>query len=89
MSAISRGPPVRVGVGGAGYWGPNPIRNLAELSGSPLAAVCDKAPARLEYVRDRYPGVRLYDTFDQLLADPGVDAVVIATPAQTHADLAG
>ena len=47
---------VRAGVVGAGYWGPNLIRNLAELPGSPLAAVCDRDAARLEYVRARYPG---------------------------------
>ena len=81
--------PARVGVVGAGYWGPNLIRNLAELPGSPLAAVCDVQPARLEYARARYPGVALYDTFDGLLADEGVNAVVIATPPETHARLAG
>ncbi|MBI3970099.1 MAG: Gfo/Idh/MocA family oxidoreductase [Chloroflexi bacterium] len=78
----------RVGVVGAGYWGPNLIRNLAELTGSPLAAVCDRVPDRLEYVRRRYPGVQVYESFDELVADPGVDAVVIATPAETHARLA-
>jgi predicted dehydrogenase len=81
-------PRARVGVVGAGYWGPNLIRNLAELPGSPLAAVCDTRPERLEYVRARYPAVALYPSLDALLARAEVNAVVIATPAETHARLA-
>jgi predicted dehydrogenase len=80
--------PARVGVVGAGYWGPNLIRNLAELPGSPLAAVCDANPDRLDYVRARYPSVALYQSLDDLLGDAAVNAVVIATPAETHAALA-
>ncbi|MGH2353223.1 MAG: Gfo/Idh/MocA family protein, partial [Chloroflexota bacterium] len=79
---------VRAGVVGAGYWGPNLIRNLAELPGAPLVAVCDTQPERLAYVRARYPGVRLFDSLDQMLAEPDLNAVVIATPAETHARLA-
>jgi predicted dehydrogenase len=80
--------PVRAGVVGAGYWGPNLIRNLAELPGSPLAAVCDKAPERLEYVRARYPSARLFESFEAMLGDDEVNAIVIATPAETHGPLA-
>jgi predicted dehydrogenase len=75
---------VRAGVVGAGYWGPNLIRNLAELPGSPLAAVCDRDAGRLEYVRTRYPAARLYDDFEDLLGDREVNAVVVATPAALH-----
>ena len=78
----------RVGVVGAGYWGPNLIRNLAELPGSPLAAVADANPTRLDYIRARYPAVALYDAGATLFNTPGIDAVVIATPAETHHALA-
>ena len=78
----------RVGVVGAGYWGPNLIRNLAELPGSPLAAVADANPTRLDYIRARYPAVALYDAGATLFNAPGIDAVVIATPAETHYALA-
>ena len=78
----------RVGVVGAGYWGPNLIRNLAELPGSPLAAVADANPTRLDYIRARYPAVALYDAGATLFNTPGIDAVVIATPAETHYALA-
>ena len=74
----------RVGVVGAGYWGPNLIRNLAELPRSPLAAVADRDPARLESARARYPQVRFYGDLDELLADSEVNAVVLATPAELH-----
>jgi predicted dehydrogenase len=79
---------VRAGVVGAGYWGPNLIRNLAELPGSPLRAVCDRDAGRLDYVRTRYPAVTLYTGLDELLADEAVDAVVIATPAELHFQMA-
>ena len=59
----------RVGVVGAGYWGPNLIRNLAELPRSPLAAVADRDPARLESARARCPTVRFYGDIDELLGD--------------------
>jgi predicted dehydrogenase len=78
----------RVGVVGAGYWGPNLIRNLTELPGSPLAAVADSNPARLATIRARYPAIILHDSGTALFADPSVDAVVIATPAETHYALA-
>jgi predicted dehydrogenase len=73
-----------VAVVGAGYWGPNLIRNLAELPKSPLAAVCDKDLARLQYAQGRYPGAKAYTALDELLADDEVNAVVFATPAELH-----
>ncbi len=78
------GETARVGVVGAGYWGPNLIRNLAELPRSPLVAVADRDPARLEYARARYPHVRFYSELEELLADGEVNAVVLATPAELH-----
>ncbi len=72
----------RVGVVGAGYWGPNLIRNLAELPGSPLAAVADRDASRLDFARSRYPHVRFYGDIGELLGDAEVNAVVLATPAE-------
>ena len=79
---------LRVAVVGAGYWGPNLIRNFAELPGLPLAAVADMQEDRLQAVRQRYPWVRTYTSLAALLAAPDVDAVAIATPAETHYQLA-
>lgn len=80
--------PISVGVVGLGYWGPNLARNFDALPGSELTWCCDR---RLE-VRERFASVfrsaRFTDDLDQLLADPALDAVVLATPVPTHADLA-
>lgn len=80
--------PVRVGVVGMNYWGPNLARNFARLGGSHLAWICDRDPEVLERHRDAHPGARTALDLDDLLADPDLDAVVIATPVPTHAPLA-
>src|SRR5687767_6938305 len=84
MSRAPAGTPARVGVVGAGYWGPNLIRNLADLPGSPLTAVADRDASRLEFARARYPHVRFHGDITELLGDPEVNAVVLATPAELH-----
>ena len=79
---------VRIAVVGYGYWGPNLVRNFFETPGAKLSSVCDLSPSALEKVGRRYPGVRLTTDFEEIVTDPGVDAVVIATPVSSHADLA-
>jgi predicted dehydrogenase len=79
---------VRVGLIGYGYWGPNLLRNFAELPGSQVAAVCDLSPERLELVRRRYPAVRTTTNWLDLIGDPSIDAIAVATPVSTHFDLA-
>jgi predicted dehydrogenase len=73
---------------GLGYWGPNLVRNLYELPGADVAWICDSSPAALERVGRRYPGLRRTTSVDDVLGDPRVDAVAIATPVSTHYDLA-
>lgn len=77
-----------VAVVGCGYWGPNLIRNFGETPGAYVAAICDLSPQRLEVIGRRYPGVTRTDSFEALLADSRVEAVVIATPVHTHFALA-
>lgn len=79
---------IRIGVIGYGYWGPNLVRNFAELPNAQVTAVCDKRSERLAAAERRYPGVRLTTDPTTVLNDPGVDAVAIATPVQYHFDLA-
>jgi predicted dehydrogenase len=79
---------IRVGVIGYGYWGPNLVRNFAELPGVQVAAVSDLRPERLGLVKSRYPSVQTMADHRAMLADPGIDAVAIATPIATHYDLA-
>jgi predicted dehydrogenase len=77
-----------VAVLGVGYWGPNLIRNLHELSVVKKIVACDLVASRLEALRRRFPSVTATTRSDDLLADPTVDAVVIATPISTHYPLA-
>ena len=74
---------VSVAVIGAGYWGPNLIRNFASLPGCRLAAVCDLNPTRLVPVAEHY-GVRTTGQLVDILDDDTIDAVVVATPAESH-----
>jgi predicted dehydrogenase len=79
---------VGIGVIGYGYWGPNLVRNFSEAPGARVVAVSDLREERLDCVRDRYPAVRTTSDYRQLLTDPTVDAVVVATPVATHYRLA-
>ncbi|MBJ7612579.1 MAG: oxidoreductase [Candidatus Nephthysia bennettiae] len=77
-----------MGIVGYGYWGPNLARNFQEASGTRVVAISDLRPERLAQVQDRFPEARVSTDFRELLADPNVDAVVIATPVSTHYSLA-
>jgi len=70
-----------VAVVGSGYWGRNLVRNFHELG--VLGAVCDTQQKVLDEARQKY-GVRTVRILDEILSDPTVDAVVIATPAVLH-----
>lgn len=79
---------MNVAVVGAGYWGPNLIRNFVATEGCRLRAVCDQSQDRLAAIQRGYPGVELTTRFGELLTDPHVDAIAIASPARTHFALA-
>ena len=79
---------INVAVAGLGHWGPNLARNIAALSDAQLHTLCDTRPARLEHVGRQYPGAKRQASFDAVLEDPEVDAVIIATPVHTHFELA-
>jgi predicted dehydrogenase len=80
--------PVRVGVAGLGYWGPNLARNFDRLAETELHAICDASDAARERWSQQFPTARAYADFDELLADDELDAAVIATPVPLHADMA-
>ncbi|MDE2402240.1 MAG: Gfo/Idh/MocA family oxidoreductase [Burkholderiales bacterium] len=79
---------INIGIVGYGYWGPNLVRNFAELPGANIAAVSDLDSDKLATVQRRYPAVRTTNDFRSLLNDPDIDAIAIATPVNTHFDLA-
>ena len=69
---------------GIGYWGPNLMRNVAANATAELTAVCDLRAKSLQEAAEKYPDARLYDSMDAVLADPDLDALVIATPSGLH-----
>ena len=78
---------INVGVIGYGYWGPNLVRNLAEVSRVKLAAVADSSPEKLALVQRRFPAVTTTADYQDLIRDPSIDAIAIATPVSTHFEL--
>lgn len=84
---MSSSPP-RIGVAGLGYWGPNLARNFAAIPGCELAYCCDGDAAARARVAPMFPATRLSAHLDELLEDPSLDAVALATPVPTHAELA-
>ena len=70
---------------GAGYWGQNLIRNFDKLG--VLSWVCELDPERSVHFANAYPRARFTDSIDQVLADPTVTGVAVATPAETHGEI--
>jgi predicted dehydrogenase len=79
---------IRLGVAGLGYWGPNLARNFAAIAGCELAWCCDASEAQRERWAPAFPGTRFTGELQDLLDDPALDAVVLATPVPTHGPLA-
>lgn len=78
---------IRIGIIGYGYWGPNLVRNFAETPGLTVAAVADLDGRQLELVQRRFPAVKTTSDFRELLNDPSIDAIAVATPVSTHFEL--
>jgi predicted dehydrogenase len=77
-----------IGVVGLGYWGPNLARNFDRLPDAELTWLCDASEEALARWGQAFPSARTTTDFDDLLSDDALEAVVIATPVPTHADLA-
>jgi len=74
---------------GLGGWGKNVLRAFSQCSGARLVRLCDVDAAALAAAGRNCPGAAATDDFEEVLADSGVDAIVLATPAATHAEMAG
>ena len=79
---------MRVGVVGLGYWGPNLARNLAAIPGCELRWLCDASERARAKLAPAFPNARSTADIEELLGDLELDAVVLATPVPTHAELA-
>jgi len=75
-----------ISVIGTGYWGKNLVRNFNELG--VLHTICDSNPSTLNSFQKQYPKVEVQRLFQNVLQNPDIDAVVIATPAETHFKMA-
>jgi predicted dehydrogenase len=80
--------PLRLAVVGLGYWGPNLARNFASIEGCELAWCCDPSNEALARVAGRFPQARLSGDLSEVLSDPALDAVALATPVPSHAEFA-
>jgi predicted dehydrogenase len=78
----------RVAVVGLGYWGPNLLRVLFERTDVDVRWMCDRDQGRIDRLTRRYPAVLSTSNIDDILEDPCVDGVVLATPLHTHYELA-
>ncbi len=79
---------IRIGVVGLGYWGPNLARNFAAIAGCELAWCCDASDSARARWAPAFPTARFTADLDDLLDDPDLDAVVLATPVPSHGPLA-
>jgi predicted dehydrogenase len=79
---------LKTGVMGYGYWGPNLVRNFSAANGSQVTMVCDMNKQSLSKVRKAYPQIKVTTDCNELINDPDVDAVAIATPVFTHYEIA-
>jgi predicted dehydrogenase len=79
---------MKIAVVGLGYWGPQLVRNLTHLEQVSQVVACDLDETRVKAICQQYPGVVGASDYDELLEDPSLQGVILATPVRTHAPLA-
>jgi predicted dehydrogenase len=79
---------IKIALIGLGYWGPNLARTLAQINGAELHTLCDVRAERLAQFSQQYPQARPTSDYSTVLGNPSIDAIVLATPAHTHFELA-
>ncbi|MCE1245750.1 MAG: Gfo/Idh/MocA family oxidoreductase [Firmicutes bacterium] len=79
---------ISVGVVGAGYWGPNLLRNFLEVPDTNVSMCCDTRQERLDFIKKRYPSIETTKSFDDMIRNEKIDAISIATHASSHYELA-
>jgi predicted dehydrogenase len=75
---------MRIGVIGCGYWGPNLVRNFLQIPECTGIICCDLDESKLDRVKTLYPSVDTTTDFQEVLDDPSVEAVAVATPVRSH-----
>ena len=87
-TSAAGGSVIKIGVVGYGYWGPNLVRNMFEVPDTSVVAVSDMRWDRLRQVSSRYPSLFVSTDYRNLIDDPDIDAIAIATPVHAHYELA-
>ena len=75
----------RMAVVGSGYWGQNLVRNFQDVRA--LVAICDTDEGKRRALKEQYPACQILSSYAEVLSDDAIEAVAIATPAETHGDL--
>lgn len=75
---------IKLAIIGAGYWGPNLIRNFYKIKEAEVHTVCDIEQKRLDFIKKQYPNINLTKNFNAVLKNPKIDAVIIALPVKLH-----
>ena len=75
---------LKVGVIGCGYWGPNLIRNFVQMNETEVARVADLDGSRLRHMKGLYPTIETTEDYRDIITDPQIDIVAVATPVRTH-----
>ena len=79
---------IKLGIIGCGYWGPNLVRNFNSINGVEIAYCADLDENRLSHVKSLYQKIEITRDYNSILEDEEVEAVVIATPVETHYKIA-
>src|SRR5258708_14346854 len=79
---------LHVGIIGLGYWGPNYVRNFLRTTDAEIAWICDLSETAIKNINNLYPHLQTTNKYTDILMDPTVDCVAIATPPQTHYKIA-
>ncbi len=79
---------LKVGVVGCGYWGPNLIRNFFNLSGTEVKSCADISENRLKHMKNLYPSMETTTDYKDIVEDPDIDAIIVATPVSSHFEIA-
>lgn len=78
---------IKIGIIGAGHWGPNHIRTFSSMPNVKISMVADLETERLNNVSKLYPNIKLVKDYQEILVDKSIDAVIIATPTKTHHEI--
>ena len=79
---------INIAIVGIGYWGPNLVRNFISAKNTHISKVCDLEKDRLEFIQSKFPSLQTETDYTSIMSDATIAAVVLATPIESHFELA-